>query len=168
MPNSQIETTLQIKAFVEGISLPVTKESLIEIRNRMYSVLEIKPCDDEASSEHEKSIRWKRTAGQILEDGYVYEGIACTDQVVLFIALCHALRLETRFVKIKKTGMVHSVSEIKLDDGWYIFDVSNINNIPIKGEITAETPYRDWQLWKKGRDAWDLGLTEFDTIKKIQ
>ncbi len=64
--------------------------------------------------------------------------------------------------------MVHSVLEVNLDDGWYIFDVSNQNNLPIKGQITEEKPYKDWKLWKKGRDAWDLGLVDFESINKIE
>lgn len=30
-----------------------------------------------------------------------------------------------------------------------------------------ESPYKDWTLWKKGRDAWDIDLVDFDSISKI-
>jgi hypothetical protein len=168
MTNSQIETSEKIKSLITDVSFPITTKTLIQLRDKMYSVLDIKSCVDEKSMEHEKTIRWKRTANQIFEDGYVYQGKACTDQVVSFIALCRALGLETRFVKLKKEKMVHSVAEIKLEDGWYVFDVSNKDNLPIKGEITKNNPYGKWQLWQKGRDAWDMGLTDFDSMKKIQ
>lgn len=166
MKNSQIETTAEIKSLVSSIKSPITTESLVEIKNLMYSKLKVRPYDDSTKG-HEKAIRWKRTADEILRDGYIYQGKACTDVTVLFIALCKALGLDTNFVKVRKEKMVHSVAEIKLYDGWYIFDVSNMQNIPIKGIITKNYPYKDWQLWQKGRNAWDLGLTDFESISKI-
>jgi hypothetical protein len=164
---SQIDPSEEIKLFVNDLKLPINSETLAKIRDRMFLKIETRPFND-ATSQHEKSIRWKRTAAEVLNDCYVYQGKACTDLVVLFISFCRALGLETRFVKLRKGKMVHSVAEIKLSDGWYIFDVSDKNSLPIKGEITPDTPYRDWQLWKKGRDAWDLGLEEFKDIDKIK
>jgi transglutaminase-like putative cysteine protease len=132
----------------------------------MYSRLVVRPYDSSAQ-ESEKLIRWKRTAAEILQDGYVYSGKACTDLTVLFIALCRALNLETNFVKLKKENKVHSVAEVKLASGWYIFDVADRTSQPVPGIITAEQPYQGWQLWQKGRDAWDLGLSSWGDIKKI-
>lgn len=162
MNNSQIETTPEIGKLVSVINGPANVYTLLQIRDLMYSKLMFRDNDEE----NEKVIRWKRTAGEILRDGYVYSGRACTDLVVLFISLCKALGLETRFVKVKNGEAVHSIAEIKLTDGWYIFDISR-TGVPIKGEITADRPHQDWQLWGKGRDAWDLGLTDFDSITKI-
>ncbi len=164
---TQLESSENIKKLVAGIEKPITMEKLIELRDLMYSKLEILPYN-ETTVEQEKSIRWKRTAAQIFEDGFVFSGKACTDLVVSFLALCQTFELETRFVKVKNEKMVHSVAEIKLNDGWYIFDVSTKTGIPIKGEITKENPYKNWQLWKKGRDAWDLGLNNFEAINKVR
>jgi hypothetical protein len=163
----QADTIDEIKSLVSDIKLPANSETLIRIRDRMFSKLEIKPFNEE-TAQHEKAIRWKRTASEILNDCYVYQGKACTDLVVLFISFCLALGLETRFVKLRKGKMVHSVAEIKLSDGWYIFDASDKNSLPVKGEVTPDTPFKDWQLWKKGRDAWDLGLEKFEDIDKIK
>lgn len=165
--NYQIDFSSEIKLFVSDLKLPADNDTLVEIRNRMFSKIDIRPFNN-STAEHEKSIRWKRTAFEIFDDSYVYEGKACTDLVVLFISFCRALGLETRFVKLRKEKMVHSVAEIKLSDGWYIFDVSNKNSEPIKGETTPESPYKDWKLWKKGRDAWDLGLETSSDIDKIK
>lgn len=164
---SQTEPSEKIVSLVADKKFPITVSDLIDIRNRIYDEIEIRPYNDQ-TKDHEKSIRWKRTAAEILNDGYVYQGKACTDLVVLFLAICNSLGLKTRFVKLKKEGCVHSVAEVKLEDDWYIFDVSNKNNTPLKGEVTEENPYQDLTLWKKGRDAWDIGLTDFDSIKKIQ
>ncbi|MFA5886307.1 MAG: transglutaminase domain-containing protein [Patescibacteria group bacterium] len=163
--NSQIEATTNIKDLVKDIKSPITVDSLINIRDLMYSRITIRPYDD-STKKHEKEIRWKRTASEIIDDGYVYSGKACTDLTVLFIALCKALGLETNFVKVTNDEKVHSIAEIRLDDGWYIFDVSR-KNIPFKGLVTNETPYQEWKLWKKGRDAWDLGLIDFESISRI-
>lgn len=166
MNKSQIETSEILKDFVSGTRKSITVESLVEIRDKIYACIAIRPYN-ETTKEHEQSIRWKRTASQILEDGYVYQGKSCTDLSVLFIALCKILGLETRFVKLKKDTKTHSIVEIKLDDGWYVFDISNQTNIPQKGEVTEIAPYKGWMLWKKGRDAWDLNLVDFGSICKI-
>jgi hypothetical protein len=163
----QIDPSDEIKSLVSDLKLPANRETLIKVRDRMFSKLEIRPFN-ETTAPHERTIRWKRTASEILNDCYVYQGKACTDLVVLFISFCRALGLETRFVKLRKGKMVHSVAEIELSDGWYIFDVSDKNSLPIKGEIKPDSPYKDWQLWKKGRDAWDLGLEKFEDINKIK
>ncbi|MFZ4648706.1 MAG: transglutaminase domain-containing protein [Patescibacteria group bacterium] len=163
--NSQIETTIIIKDLVKDIKSPITTDSLINIRDLMYSKITIRPYND-STKDHEKEIRWKRTASEILQDGYVYSGKACTDLTVLFIALCKALGLETNFVKVTNDAKVHSIAEVKLDGSWYIFDVSR-RNIPFKGSLTNESPYLNWKLWKKGGDAWDLGLIDFESISKI-
>jgi len=164
--NSQVEITLGVKDLIKDINNPITLDSLIYIRDLMYSKITIRPYNDSTKNQ-EKEIRWKRTAGEILNDGYVYSGKACTDLVVLFIALCKALDLKTNFVKVKNEHMVHSVAEILVGGNWYIFDVANKESIPIEGLITKENPYKDWKLWKKGRDAWDLGLASFEDKESI-
>lgn len=166
---SQIETTEKIKKLAKEVGPVLTPNDLIKIRDLIYSKLEIRPLDpfDHSIKEQEKLIRWKRTADQILEDGYVYNGKFCTDVTVLFIALCKALGLETNFVKVKKEKMTHSVAEVKINNDWYIFDVSNKAGVPEKGVITEDAPYKDWELWEKGRDAWDLGLSDANDIHKI-
>ncbi len=163
--NSQIETTSTVKELVKDIQGPISVDTLISIRDLMYTKITIRPYDD-STKNHEKEIRWTRTASEIIEDGYVYEGKACTDLTVVFIALCKGLGLETNFVKVTNNKKVHSIAEVRLDNGWYIFDVSS-KNIPFKGLITNEAPYQEWKLWKKGRDAWDLGLADFESLSKV-
>ena len=164
---SQIETTEKIKALVKDVKTPVTHEGLVEIKKTIYAVVKFLSYDD-ATKNSEALIRWKRTAGQILEDGYVYSGKACTDFVVLFLACCRTIGLETRFVKVKNNKTVHSLAEVKLGDGWYIYDVASKDGLPEKGETVAEKLFKGWRLWKKGRDAWDLGLVDIASIKNIK
>jgi Transglutaminase-like superfamily len=163
---SQIETTEKIKALVKNIKTPVTPEGLVEIKKIIYAAVKFLPYGDETKND-EALIRWKRTAAQILEDGYVYSGKACTDIVIIFLAFCRALGLETRFVKVKNDKTVHSIAEIKLNDGWYIYNVASKDDRPERGEMVGGEMYKGWRLWKKGRDAWDLGLVDIGSIKDI-
>lgn len=169
---SQIEKTPFINSKLKewGIEKVNNIEDLLNIRRQMYRDIEFLPYNDE-TREIEKEIRWKRTGSEVLEDGYVYQGKFCTDIVVTFITLVKAAGVkDTRFVKVKnpETNTVHSLAEVKLSNSWYIFDVSNRDSLPLKGQITKENPFGKYLLWKKGRDSWDLGLDEFNTIQKIQ
>ncbi len=152
-----------------------TENDLITLRDKLLSHLEFRPYDD-STQEEEKKIRWKRTGSEILRDRYVYQGKACTDLVIAFITLARTAGIKnTCFVKLinKQTGAVHSVGEFELPDGWYIFDIAHSKTLPIKGRIIKNVPFGipplgPYLLWKKGRDSWDLGLTEFKTINKIK
>lgn len=154
---SQLEPNLDIRALATNLRTPFTAETLQEVRKRLVARLAFRPCRKEAK-DHERSIRWKRTAAQILADGYVYQGKASTDLVVAFCALCRAAGMETRFVKVRFGSKENAVAEILLPGGWHAFDVADPAAAPKKQEITAAAPFGPWTLWKKGRDAWDLGL----------
>src|SRR3989344_4758797 len=137
--SSQIEPNDFVRKSLDEwkMSLVSTSEDLVALRNKMFSVLTFRPYDDE-TKEAEKQIRWRRTGSQVLEDGFVYQGKACTDLVVTFLTFARAGGVKgTRFVKLKNnnTGMVRSVGEFELVDGWYTFDVANRTSTPLKGEI---------------------------------
>lgn len=85
MTCSQTETTPEIRNLVASITSPVTPQGLMELKYLMCSKLEIRDYNESAKA-HERAIRWRRTADEILKDGYVYDGKACTDLVVVFIA----------------------------------------------------------------------------------
>ena len=164
-PKSQIEVTDRLKYLAgsiegEGITL------LEGIKNKIYESIQFRPYNDETAQD-EKNIRWKRTADEIFRDGYVYDGKACTDLVVAFLGLANARGIETKFVKLRNEKMVHSIAEIKLDDEWYMYDIASRNAQPNKGQFVEGMPMGGWNLWKKGRDSWDLGLKEFEDITRI-
>ena len=50
----------------------------------------------------------KRTADQIFEYGYVYEGKDCTGIVIAYLGIAKARGFDTRFVKVFKEQNVHS------------------------------------------------------------
>jgi len=113
-----------------------------------------------------KRIRWRRTAAEIFNDHIVYEGKACTDLTICFIAFCNAHGIKTKFVKIKKGIRVHSIVELFFLGNWYIYDVSTNRN-PVKGTVSKEKPFMGWNLWRKGRDSWDIGLEKYADIRKM-
>ncbi len=163
---SQIEVTREIMKIAnsvsgEGIQL------IVGLRNKVYELLKFRPYNDD-SKEHEHRIRWKRTAHQILNEGYVYQEKACTDIIIVFLGLANARNFETKFVKVSNNQSVHSIAEIKIDDEWFIYDVANSDSVPFKGQFIENVPVNGWTLWKKGRDAWELGLSNHADIKKIK
>jgi len=162
---SQIEPSEKMRSFVEGTDI-ATPADLVDLKIRMRYALRIVPYDS-STQEQEKNLRWTRSAARIFHDGFVFSRYSCTDLIILFMGLCNALGFETRFVKVKKEyPEMHSILEIKLPDGWYIYDLAD-NNYPEKGEIKSGVIYRGWYLWRKGRDSWDLGLCEYEDMHKL-
>jgi len=166
---TQLKATKLIKSFVAGMKLE-TLDDLIALKVKMRSVLNTIPYEESIVPQIRK-IMWRRTAHQILEDGYIYSRDSCTDIVILFMALCKSLGRETRFVKVRKHNgdpEMHSIAEIRLPKpyGWYIFDLA-YDNPPEKGRMTPGSVYRGWELWRKGRDSWDLGLWKYRDRHKI-
>jgi hypothetical protein len=165
--SSQVEPNSNVQKLVEHLHSPFSAATLENMRSTLHQSLEMRSLHTQDDIAHERLIRWKRSATQILEDKYVYQGKMCTDVSVVFISMCLALGLEARLVKLKKTSMTHSVVEVLLHDGWYVVDASNQQSKPIKGEITEDNPYYDWTLWKKAPDAWSMGLDDVHKIASI-
>lgn len=162
---SQIEPSEKMRIFVSGTKIE-TPANLVDLKIRMRYALRIIPYDD-STMEYEKDLRWTRSAAKILDDAFVFSRYSCTDLVILFMGLCNALGIRTRFVKVKKAyPEMHSIAEIELPDGWYIYDLAD-NNYPEKGEIRRGVIYRGWYLWKKGRDSWDLELCKYEDMHKL-
>ncbi len=164
---SQVEVTEYVTEMASNVGNVESPEVLLNLRKVIFRSLKFRPYT-KRTRRHEKQIRWRRTASQILQDGYVYKTKACTDIVIVFLALCRARGLEARFVKVYSDALrVHSIAEVKLPGGWFVFDVASRKAVPKAGEITSESGYGQWHLWKKGRDAWDIGLTGYGSMKKI-
>lgn len=160
---SQIEPGPTILELIKGLSVetPDDLEKLAMIVNENI----IKKPLDNANKTHERNIRWERTAEEIFEDGYTYKGRGCTDRVIAFLGLCRALGLNAQFVKLIKPDADHAVAEVELAGKNYICDAS-IATKPEVGEITKEKGYKSFTLLGKGRDAWDLGITETELTKR--
>ncbi len=172
LSNSQIETNKNILDFL-GKTKISTPEDLIVLRNKIFSHLEFRPYNDETKA-HADSIQWKRTASEIIRDKYVYQGKACSDLTIIFLALCKATGIEGRLVKLKAIDKqkTHSIAEINLNNKWYTFDISSKTSIPIQGELNENSIYQtqnktSYKVWKKGRDVWGLKLEDISAENKI-
>ena len=162
---SQTEVTADVSKLASRMAEIQTPEDIVALRDLLFSNLEFRPYN-ERNRKHEEQIRWRRTASQIIEDGYVYQTKCCTDIVVVFLALCRAKGIEGHFVKVyDDRGRLHSMTEVKLPSGWYIFDAADTRTIPVAGRIKRD--YQGWRLWRKGRDAWDIGLINRNSARKI-
>ena len=158
---SQVDVT----PFISKVSTQIDGEGLDYVNNTVKFVntqIKIRPYNED-TAEDEKSIRWKRTADEILKDNYVYEKKACTDMVIVFIVLCLAKGYECNFVKVKeKEGKrIHSVAEVRFGNEWYVVDVAGRNGV-IKGQLSEGSEFGEWVYWKKGRDSWDIGMSSYD------
>lgn len=161
----QLKTTKRVQKIADSIE-GEGKELLINIRKKVFQSLDFKNYN-EKTKEHEKSIRWKRSANEILGQGYVYEGKACTDIIIAFLGLAKAKGLEGKFVKVYNQKYVHSMAEVKIKESWYYYDIASYNSRPKKGKFTKKEEKEGWRLWKKGKDAWSIGLKNYNDINKI-
>lgn len=157
---SQIRTTKIVSNFSSDI-----KGGGIELVNNILKKIHKKIRKIELEPEKEGRIRWKRTATQILEDGWVVRGKACTDLTVVFIAIAKAKGLKTRFVKLYsiKRKMLHSAVELKIDGKRVYLDVTNGKFDDADKEIVFD----EYKVYKKGRNSWDVGLDSFSKGVKV-
>lgn len=171
MSKSQIETDKNILDFLGKTNIS-TPEDLVILRDKIFSHLEFRPYNDETKA-HADNIQWKRTASEIITDGYVYKGKACSDLTIVFLALCKAANIDGRLVKLKaiEKQMTHSIAEINLNNKWYTFDI-NKTSVPLEGELDENSIYQtqnktSYKVYKKGRDVWDLELNDKESENKI-
>lgn len=172
MARSQIKTDKRIKDFLGDMTIK-TPEDLVSLRTLIQKSLEFRPYNKQ-TKKHADSIQWKRTASQILQDGYVYKGKACSDLSIVFLALCKAAGVEGFLVKLIRLDKksTHSIVEVKLKDNWYRLDITMTDSVPFEGQLAPDQVWNKgwqggWKVWKRGRDVWDLGLTDIKTEDKI-
>lgn len=157
---SQVETTETVRKFssdIKGEGIELVKNILRKIHRKIRKV-NLEP-------EKEKKIRWKRTATQLLEDGWVVKGKACTDLTIVFIAVAKAKGLEAKFVKLYSTKrqMLHSAVEIKIDGKRLYLDVANGRF----DDTDKKVIFGEYKVYRKGGDSWSIGLNSFSKGVKV-
>jgi hypothetical protein len=115
-------------------------------------------------AEEKNKLFRQRTAEEIIKSGMV---TGCTDWALAFIILARANNLPTKYVeairnKWLETGTGdyiegHVFAECFIGGKWYIVD-------PQEGDI--KTAYRRFKIFKKGIDSWDIGIRNFDDLKR--
>jgi hypothetical protein len=164
---SQVEVDKYVLDFLGEMKVE-TQDDLIKLLKHIHNSIEFREYNEE-TREHADSIQWKRTASEIIQDGYVYRGKACSDLALVFLTVCKALGIDGRLVKLIRVDgkSSHTITEIKLKDGWHRFDVSNKGCIPVKGQLKEDQVWNEkwqggWKVWKRGSDLWELGLDGID------
>jgi len=156
---SQTKIDQNILNFLDDFTI-TSAEDLIVLKNKILDAFESRPYNNKTKA-HADSIQWKRTASEIISDGYVYKGKACSDLAVVFLSLCKAAGVDGRLVKLKSIDdkITHSIVEVNINGTWYRLDPSSRDSVSFEGEMTSESIWnKKFKVWKKGRDVWDLGL----------
>lgn len=161
-PKSQIETDKYVLDFLGDIRVERPMD-MVKLRNHIQNSLEFREYNEQ-TKKNENKIRWKRTASEIIQDGYVYRGKDCSDLSIVFLALCKALGISGYLIKLANNDNTHSIIAIELDNQWYRLDITMTDSVPLKGRLpdSQKLKKNGWKVWKVGRDLWDLGLDGID------
>lgn len=171
-PKSQTEVDQTVLDFLGNFKIN-EPDDLIPLIKHIKDSLEFREYNKQTAA-HADSIQWKRTVSQILQDGYVYQGKACSDLSMILVALCKALGLEAQLVKLVNLPKdnSHSITEIKINGEWYRIDPDFSDPKPIKGYWEADQVLNKnwaggWKVWKRGDDLWSMGLDGIDKEELI-
>jgi hypothetical protein len=166
---SQIETDKYVLNFLGDIKVKEPMD-MVKLRSHIQNSLEFREYNEQ-TKENENNIRWKRTASQIIQDGYVYRGKDCSDLSIVFLALCKALGISGCLVKLAtlSNDNTHSIIAVELDNQWYRLDITMTDSAPLKGQLPDNQKLKKngWKVWKVGRDLWDLDLDGIEKEKII-
>lgn len=173
MNKSQAEVDDCVRNFLDGIVVK-NKNDLIALKNLIDKKIEFRPYNNETKVSAD-NIQWKRTALEIITDGYVYKGKACSDIALVFLMLCKAMGIDGYLVKLRTldNSNTHTIVEVKLNDGWYRFDPSMKDGVPSHGQLADDQIWNakwlgGWKIWKRGKDLKELGLSSIDDESKIR
>jgi hypothetical protein len=109
----------------------------------------------------------KRTASQIITDGYV---TGCTDDTLVFVVLSRASGIPTKYIEtldlewLKAGGRPingHVYAGVQDNEGWRVIDPSARNenaSIEQDGRVVMAV----------GLDSWDIGAKDFESLSKMQ
>jgi hypothetical protein len=142
---------------IEGSNIEYIFNVLVWMRNTLKTI----PEDIEKNS-----VFRKRTADEIMRDGYAS---GCTDYALVFIALSRAKGIPAKYVEAIKCNWLedpnartiggHIFVECLLNDKWVQVD-------PQRGTIHAKTNYNGFEIFDEGLDSWDIGISDFDSLKQ--
>ena len=114
-------------------------------------------------TENKIKIFSKRTADQIIADGYV---TGCTDEALIFIVLARALKIPSKYIEtidnewLKNGGKTikgHVYVSVFDNEKWRTADQS-------KRKIDVDIKSDNRTIYKEGLDQWDIGINNFETL----
>ena len=117
-----------------------------------------------SSSEKKDLLFRKRTSDEIVKSKIA---TGCTDYALVFIALIRAKKIPAKYIEAiwlkwldKRDEQYiegHVFVECFINNKWYIID-------PQEGAIKID--YRRFVIFAKGLDSWDIGINNFNDLKK--
>ena len=115
----------------------------------------------------DKNFFRKRTASQILEQGFV---TGCTDSDLVFVTLARASGIPAKYVEtIDKGWLENGGDSIKGHQYAEIYDTENKRWIwvdPMGNRVDIPSPENDKrEIYAVGLDSWDIGITDFNSLK---
>lgn len=134
-------------------------EYVLNLLSWLQKNLEYKP--------HDPKLFRKRTASQILEDGFA---TGCTDYGLAFAALARAKKIPTTYIEalenrwLKEGGSTihgHVFASIFVNEKWYLTD-------PTRGTISVSDrlSHEKYVVLGKGLDSWDIGIKDIEDLKE--
>jgi len=102
----------------------------------------------------------KRTAEGIIRDKYT---TGCTDIALVFIALCRAKGIPTKYIEaVRKESdgsSGHVFAECFINNGWIVVD-------PTYKKMGNKTFYNGFDIIAEGIDSWDTGTESLRKLKE--
>lgn len=151
----QTQVTPEIEEIVSDISGTVLEKA--------QKILDIGPSLMK-SQKHDKEVFRKRTAAQILSDGYI---TGCTDAALLFVTLARASGIPAKYVEtINEEWLRNGGNSIEGHIYSQIYDISQDKWIwvdPMQRKIGSSPENR--VIFQEGLDSWDIGITDSNSLK---
>jgi transglutaminase/protease-like cytokinesis protein 3 len=164
--SDQTKNTPKIKGIlqeIKGNNFDFIVNTLLWLQNNLEG-------KDASTTPNYKEVFRKRTATQIIEEGYTSR---CTDQALVFIALCRAKGYPTKYVEAihkswlntKDTTDIdikdHVFAEVEIDKKYYVID-------PAMGRIhvNPNDAYRSFAIYAKDYDSWGLDIKSHEDLEE--
>ena len=152
-------TQTQVTPTIEKISSKILGTTL----EKVQKILDICPSVVESRNFNKKIFR-KRTADQILKDGYI---TGCTDAALLFITFARASGIPAKYIEtIDEEWLRNGGGSISGHIYSQIYDINQDKWIwvdPMRRKIGSSPEKR--VIFQEGLDSWDIGITDFDSLK---
>ena len=154
IPGPQTQITQEIKEIASDINGTVLEKA--------QKILDIGPSFVK-SQEYDKEVFRKRTASQIIQDGYI---TGCTDAALLFITLARATGIPAKYIEtIDKEWLRNGGDSVEGHIFSQIYDESRgwVWVDPMQRKV--DSPPENRVVFKEGLDSWDIGINDFDSLK---
>lgn len=151
-------------------SSPLIKELVANAHSQgmelVFDVLKIVHKNLKADYQSQDKLKFfrRRTAAEIFESGVSY---GCTDHALAVLALLKEKGMKAEYVEVFARKWLqqggediegHVFVEVEIDGHTYIIDAE---------KACAMKWYSRHVVYKKGADSWDIGIENFEDMKKV-